>query len=328
MLTGRKDAFLYEEHYDDVSGYSNPHESEHDHFTIGHTSTSVSLACGLAKGRDLKGEDGNVVAIIGDGSLSGGEALEALNYAAELDGNLIILVNDNDMSIAENHGGLDQNLRLLRETGGKAECNLFRAMGLDYRFVADGNDIASLIEAFKAVKDSRQPVIVHIVTQKGKGYQPALDNPTKFHGLGSYCVRDGETQAAPTPTFSHIFGSTLVELAREDESITAITAAMASGTKLDLFKEAFPKRYFDVGIAEEHGALFACGLAAEGSSDEAAFAEFLQTHCPQTDRETVQHLLDAVQAAQFAPDPCTTETAQEIQTLCRKLRKKMCRRTV
>ena len=116
MLTGRKNAFLYEEHYDDVSGYSNPHESEHDHFTIGHTSTSISLACGLAKGRDLKGEDGNVVAIIGDGSLSGGEALEALNYAAELDGNLIILVNDNDMSIAKNHGGLYQNLRLLRET--------------------------------------------------------------------------------------------------------------------------------------------------------------------------------------------------------------------
>lgn len=138
MLTGRKDAFLYEEHYDDVSGYSSPHESEHDHFTIGHTSTSVSLACGLAKGRDLKGEDGNVIAIIGDGSLGGGEALEALDYAAELDGNLIILVNDNDMSIAENHGGLYQNLRLLRETGGKSECNLFRAMGLDYRFVADG----------------------------------------------------------------------------------------------------------------------------------------------------------------------------------------------
>ena len=184
MLTGRKDAFLYEEHYDDVSGYSTPHESEHDHFTIGHTSTSVSLACGLAKGRDLKGEDGNVVAIIGDGSLSGGEALEALDYAAELDGNLIILVNDNDMSIAENHGGLYQNLRLLRETGGKAECNLFRAMGLDYRFVADGNDIASLIEAFKAVKDSTQPVVVHIVTQKGKGYAPADQHKEEWH----YCA--------------------------------------------------------------------------------------------------------------------------------------------
>ena len=192
MLTGRKDAFLYEEHYDDVSGYSSPHESEHDHFTIGHTSTSVSLACGLAKGRDLKGEDGNVVAIIGDGSLSGGEALEALDYAAELDGNLIILVNDNDMSIAENHGGLYQNLRLLRETGGKAECNLFRAMGLDYRFVADGNDIASLIEAFKAVKDSTQPVVVHIVTQKGKGYAPAEQHKEAWHYCAPFHPETGE----------------------------------------------------------------------------------------------------------------------------------------
>lgn len=146
MLTGRAEAFLDPAHYDDVSGYSNPHESEHDHFTIGHTSTSVSLACGLAKARDLRGESGNVIAVIGDGSLSGGEALEALDYAAELDGNLIIIVNDNDMSIAENHGGIYGNLCLLRETGGKAECNLFRAMGLDYRFVADGNDLSAMIE--------------------------------------------------------------------------------------------------------------------------------------------------------------------------------------
>ena len=132
MLTGRKDAYLYEEHYDDVSGYTNPHESEHDFFTVGHTSTSVSLACGLAKARDLNGEDGNVIAVIGDGSLSGGEALEGLDYAAELGGNLIIVVNDNDMSIAENHGGIYKNLKLLRETNGQAECNLFCAMGLDY----------------------------------------------------------------------------------------------------------------------------------------------------------------------------------------------------
>ena len=140
MLTGRKDAYLYEEHYDDVSGYSNPNESVHDHFTVGHTSTSVSLACGLAKARDLKGEEGNVIAVIGDGSLSGGEALEGLDYAVELDGNLIIIVNDNDMSIAENHGGLYGNLKLLRETNGQAECNLFKAMGLDYIYVDHGND--------------------------------------------------------------------------------------------------------------------------------------------------------------------------------------------
>lgn len=143
MLTGRKDAYLYEEHYDDVTGYSCPQESEHDHFTIGHTSTSVSLACGLAKARDLRGESANVIAIIGDGSLSGGEALEGMDFAAELDSNMIIVVNDNDMSIAENHGGLYSNLKLLRETNGQAECNLFKAMGLDYVYVDHGNDLRS-----------------------------------------------------------------------------------------------------------------------------------------------------------------------------------------
>ena len=146
MLTGRKDAYLYEEHYDDVTGYSNPHESEHDFFTVGHTSTSISLAAGLAKARDLQGAEGNVIAVIGDGSLSGGEALEGLDYAKELDGNLIIVVNDNDMSIAENHGGLYTNLKLLRDTKGTAECNLFRAMGLDYYYVHEGNDVAALID--------------------------------------------------------------------------------------------------------------------------------------------------------------------------------------
>ena len=152
MLTGRKDAYLYEEHYDDVSGYTNPDESEHDFFTVGHTSTSISLACGLAKARDLNGEDGNIIAVIGDGSLSGGEALEGLDFASELDGNMIIVANDNDMSIAENHGGLYANLKLLRETNGQAECNLFKAMNLDYIYVDKGNDIASLIEAFEKVK--------------------------------------------------------------------------------------------------------------------------------------------------------------------------------
>lgn len=166
MLTGRKDAFLYEDKYDDVSGYSNPDESDHDFFTIGHTSTSVSLACGLAKGRDLKGDKENIIAVIGDGSLSGGEALEGLDFASELNSNLIIVVNDNDMSIAENHGGLYKNLKQLRDTDGKSECNLFKSMGLDYVFVKDGNDIDSLITAFEQVKDSTYPVVVHICTQK------------------------------------------------------------------------------------------------------------------------------------------------------------------
>ena len=167
ILTGRKDAFFDDRHFGDVSGYTNPKESEHDFFNVGHTSTSVSLACGLAKSRDLKGETGNVIAVIGDGSLSGGEALEGLDFAAELGSNFIIIVNDNDMSIAENHGGLYQNLKALRESNGHCECNLFRAMGLDYRFVADGNNIAALIEAFSSVKDIDHPTVVHIVTKKG-----------------------------------------------------------------------------------------------------------------------------------------------------------------
>ena len=193
MLTGRKDAFLYEEHYDDVSGYSEPDESEHDHFIIGHTSTSVSLACGLAKGRDLCGGKENVIAVIGDGSLSGGEALEGLDYASELKSNLIIVINDNDMSIAENHGGLYQNLKLLRDTDGKAECNLFKAMGLDYVFVKDGNDIQQLIDAFTQVKDSTIPVAVHICTQKGKGYAPAEEHKEQWHYCAPFNIETGES---------------------------------------------------------------------------------------------------------------------------------------
>ena len=266
MLTGRKDAFLYEEHYDDVSGYSSPHESEHDHFTIGHTSTSVSLACGLAKGRDLKGEDGNVVAIIGDGSLSGGEALEALDYAAELDGNLIILVNDNDMSIAENHGGLYQNLRLLRETGGKAECNLFRAMGLDYRFVADGNDIASLIEAFQAVKDSTQPVVVHIVTQKGKGYAPAEQHKEAWHYCAPFHPETGEPLMDMSgECYESITLDFMMKKMQDDPSVCMITSGTPTvlGFTEEMRKKA-GRQFIDVGIAEENAVALASGIAANG----------------------------------------------------------------
>lgn len=178
-LQAEKDAYLYQDKYNDVSGYSNPHESEHDFFTIGHTSTSISLASGLVKARNLKGEDGNVIAVIGDGSLSGGEALEGLDYAAELDGNFIIVVNDNDMSIAENHGGMYKNLKKLRDTNGKAECNLFKAMGLDYVYVNEGNNVRALIDAFTKVKDSKKPVVVHINTLNGKGYKPGLKSIRK-----------------------------------------------------------------------------------------------------------------------------------------------------
>ena len=173
MLTGRRAAFLDPAAYDDVSGYTDPRESEHDHFTVGHTSTSVSLACGLAKARDLRGGRENVIAVIGDGSLSGGEAYEGLSNAAEAGTNLIVVVNDNEMSIAENHGGLYGNLALLRRTQGAAECNYFRALGLDYLYVEAGNDLGALIGAFARVKDTPRPTVVHIHTQKGKGYAPA-----------------------------------------------------------------------------------------------------------------------------------------------------------
>ena len=192
MLTGRAYGFLDERRYDDITGYSSPEESEHDFFTLGHTSTSVSLACGLAKARDLKGEKSNVVAIIGDGSLSGGEALEGLDVAAELGSNLIVVVNDNDMSIAENHGGMYQNLKLLRDTDGKAECNLFKSMNLDYVFVKDGNDLESLINAFERVKDTDKPVVVHIVTQKGKGFALAEKNKETWHWCMPFDIETGK----------------------------------------------------------------------------------------------------------------------------------------
>ena len=266
MLTGRAEAFLDPAHYDDVSGYSNPHESEHDHFTIGHTSTSVSLACGLAKARDLRGESGNVIAVIGDGSLSGGEALEALDYAAELDGNLIIIVNDNDMSIAENHGGIYGNLRLLRETGGKAECNLFRAMGLDYRFVADGNDLSAMIEALRAVKDAKKPVVLHIVTKKGKGFAPAEQHKEDWH----WCMPfDRETDKPLMSTegesWESITTDFMLERMKRDPSLCMITSGTPTVLGFTEDKRRLAGRQFiDVGIAEENAVALASGIAAAG----------------------------------------------------------------
>ena len=266
MLTGRKDAYLYEEHYDDVSGYSNPNESIHDHFTVGHTSTSVSLACGLAKARDLKGEEGNVIAVIGDGSLSGGEALEGLDYAVELDGNLIIIVNDNDMSIAENHGGLYGNLKLLRETNGQAECNLFKAMGLDYIYVDHGNAVGDLIEAFQSVKDSRKPVVVHINTLKGKGYAPAEQNKEVWHYNGPFHIETGEPLYEMTEEdYSDISLNYLLDKMKKDPAVVAITSGTPTvmGFTEDKRKEA-GKQFVDVGIAEETAVALASGIAANG----------------------------------------------------------------
>lgn len=192
MLTGRAQAFLDQAHYQEVSGYTNPLESEHDLFTIGHTSTSLSLANGLAKARDLKNETNNVIAVIGDGSLSGGLAYEGLNNISELGTNTIIIVNDNDQSIAENHGGLYKNLKELRETNGQATNNFFKALGLDYHYLEAGNDLAALIELFKEVKDQNTPVVLHIHTVKGKGYSFAEENREKFHAGGPFSLETGE----------------------------------------------------------------------------------------------------------------------------------------
>lgn len=266
MLTGRKDAFLYEDKYDDVSGYSNPDESDHDFFTIGHTSTSVSLACGLAKGRDLKGDSENIIAVIGDGSLSGGEALEGLDFASELNSNLIIVVNDNDMSIAENHGGLYKNLKKLRDTDGKAECNLFKSMGLDYVFVKDGNDIDSLITAFKQVKDSTYPVVVHICTQKGKGYEIAEKNKEAWHYCGPFDLETGKSDMPQDgEDYSSMTADILLKKMKEDKTIVGITSATPTvfGFTEDKRKEA-GSQFVDVGIAEETAVALASGIAKNG----------------------------------------------------------------
>lgn len=266
MLTGRKDAFLQQEKYDDVSGYTNPEESGHDFFNVGHTSTSVSLACGLAKGRDLKGDKENIIAVIGDGSLSGGEALEGLDFAAELKSNLIIVVNDNDMSIAENHGGLYQNLKLLRDTEGKAECNLFKAMGLDYVFVKDGNDIEAMKSAFASVKDIDHPVVVHICTQKGKGYALAEQNKEAWHWCMPFDKETGKSLVNfDGEDYSGLTAEYLLKKMKEDKTVVAITSATPTvmGFTADKRAEA-GSQFVDVGIAEEHAVALASGIAANG----------------------------------------------------------------
>ena len=278
MLTGRKDAYLYEEHYDDVTGYSCPQESEHDHFTIGHTSTSVSLACGLAKARDLRGESANVIAIIGDGSLSGGEALEGMDFAAELDSNMIIVVNDNDMSIAENHGGLYSNLKLLRETNGQAECNLFKAMGLDYVYVDHGNDLRELIGAFKQVKDSKKPVVVHINTLKGKGYKPAEDHKEEWHWHLPFDIETGKSNFPEVEDYSSVTCEYLIEKMKKDPTVVTITSGTPTilGFTQEKRKQA-GRQFVDVGIAEETAVALASGIAKGGGKPVyGVYSSFIQ----------------------------------------------------
>ncbi|MGN0192720.1 MAG: 1-deoxy-D-xylulose-5-phosphate synthase [Candidatus Gastranaerophilaceae bacterium] len=262
MLTGRKDGFLHPEDTE-ISGYFNPSESEHDKFIIGHTSTSVSLACGLAKARDVKGEDYNVIAVIGDGSLSGGEAFEGLDNAAAAGTGFIVVVNDNEMSIAENVGSLYDNLKELRETGGKAQNNFFKALGYDYFYEENGNDIAALINVFEKVKDCKRPTVVHIHTLKGKGYTPAVEDKERFHWsmpgfLEGKQYPSGECYDSITTDF-------LLKKIEEDKTVVVVNPATpgAVGFSKD-FRAKAGKNYVDTGIAEEHAVAYVSALAKDG----------------------------------------------------------------
>lgn len=266
MLTGRKDGFTKPLENLEISGYFNPSESEHDTFIIGHTSTSVSLATGVAKARDLKGEDYNVIALIGDGSLSGGEAFEGLNNASVLGSNIIIIVNDNEMSIAENQGGLYENLALLRETNGKAELNYFKSFGFDYYYVENGNDIEDLIDAFESVKDTNKPTVVHIHTLKGMGYKPAEENKEWGHWALPHFMDKKSFDGVVPETYASITTNFILEKQKNDKTVIAISPATPGATGFSQeFRKALGKNYTDVGIAEEHAVAYSSALAKNGA---------------------------------------------------------------
>src|SRR5574344_119757 len=268
ILTGRKEYFLNSAKYHEISGFTNPQESEYDCFFVGHTSTGVSLATGLAKGRDLQKGNENVIVVVGDGSLSGGEALEGLDNASTLNSNIIVIVNDNEMSIAENHGGIYKNLALLRETNGKSECNLFTAMGFDYHYVNDGNDIEELISTFKEVKGANHPVLIHIHTQKGKGLKVAEENREAFHWILPNTLDGKElrkTETKNVESFDSITKDYFLKKKAQGCPILAITAGTPGATGFDKdFREKMGSNYQDVGIAEEHAVALASGVAKRG----------------------------------------------------------------
>lgn len=262
MLTGRAYGFFDESRFSEISGFTNSQESEHDFFNIGHTSTSVSLACGLAKARDLKGEKENIIAVIGDGSLSGGEALEGLDFAGEQTTNFIVVVNDNDMSIAENHGGIYKNLRELRQTKGKNPNNLFRAMGLDYIYVDKGNDVQSLIEAFAKVKDIDHPIVVHINTVKGCGYKPAEDNKELWHWTNPFNRETGERPTGNGENYNTLTADFLLKKMKNDPTVAFVCPSVPSNFGFNKEKrEQAGKQFIDPGIAEEHSIALVSAMA-------------------------------------------------------------------
>lgn len=301
IITGRRDRFATQRQYKGLSGFPKRCESEHDAFGVGHSSTSISAGLGMAAAADLAGSKNHAIAIIGDGSLTGGMAFEALNQAGHLKKNLIVILNDNEMSISKNVGAFSSFISrkmtgryyrdLKKEMQGllrhipaigtdilhfakRAENSLkgfltpgslFEALGFDYLGPLDGHDLPQLVEVFNNINQLDGPLLVHIMTTKGKGYKPAEETPDKYHGVGVFDLATGK--GAPKPSaksYTEVFGETLVQLAEQDPKIVAITAAMPDGTGLNKFAERFPERFFDVGIAEQHAMTFAAGLAADG----------------------------------------------------------------
>lgn len=267
ILTGRKEGFTDAEQYRTYNGYTNPEESEHDLFRVGHSATSISLACGIAKARDLQGEKYNVIAVIGDGALSGGEAFEGLDYAgSEIEGNFIILFNDNQMSIPENHGGIYKGLKRLRDTEGKTEDNLFKAFGYDYIYVKDGNDVSTLIDVFRKVKDTEHPVVVHISTVKGKGYEYAENHKESTHWVRPFDIKTGEEKHPFVgERYDRIVRDHLIEKMKSDPKVVTMIAAVPDALSFGKeYREQVGKQFVDVGIAEEHAISMAAGLAKNG----------------------------------------------------------------
>ncbi|MBB2182851.1 1-deoxy-D-xylulose-5-phosphate synthase [Lachnospiraceae bacterium MD1] len=313
ILTGRKDAFIDEELYNTCNGYTNPVESEHDVFRVGHTATSISLACGMAKARDLAGGKENIIAIIGDGSLSGGEALEGLNFGgSEIQGNLIIIFNDNQMSIAENHGGIYKNLQQLRETYGKCENNLFKAFGYDYLFVKDGHDIEELVKTLQSVKDIDHPIVVHICTVKGKGYEHAQMNKESTHWVRPFDIESGkEKNPFNGARYDYIIRDHLIEKMKKDERIVTMIAAVPGALSFsEEYRKQIGRQFVDVGIAEEHAIAMAAGIAKHGGKPVfATMSTFFQRTYDQISQELCINKMPAtmivVNASVYSADDVT-----------------------
>lgn len=288
ILTGRREAFTNPEMYNKVTGYTEPKESEHDLFTIGHTSTSVSLALGLAEARDLKGDKENVIAIIGDGSLSGGEAYEGLDLGGTLKTNFIVVVNDNQMSIAEDHGGLYGHLKELRDSKGSSANNIFKALGYDYVYVADGNDVVKLVDTFKNVKDIDHPIVVHICTVKGKGYEIAEENKELWHWRPSFDPKTGRNLHPLTgENYDDLVADYLESKMKSDPKVACVVAAVPATIGFDKpRRDRAGKQFIDVGIAEENGIAMSAGMAKNGCKPVfATFATFFQRTYDQISQE-------------------------------------------